>query len=148
MLWSACQRQGMRPVTTTTRIEALQTPWSSGRVWARVWSGLLGWRLHHVETKSSMTWKGSSSRVQGLELGVSKLGRECGLCPDSFRWPWLMLREMVPASSFIPREVSLGMLSLLDMLWDEQLISLWAPGALQIAVSRFYVCRLIALPFL
>ena len=52
---------------------------------------------------------------------------------------------MAPASSFVPGEVSPGMLLLWDMLQGKQITSpLCAPVALQIAVSMPHVCGLFA----
>ena len=77
-----------------------------------------------------------------VALGVRKLGS---------KWPCAYAegqgREMALASSFVLGGVYLGLLSLWEVLQDEQITSpLCALGCLQIAVSMLYICRFFALP--
>ena len=65
----------------------------------------------HAGTEASLAEKGSSTRVQGVRLGVCQLGSQYWHCASSHRWPWAsnkgQEREMMPASSFVFGEVSL-----------------------------------------
>ena len=70
-----------------------------------------GGEVCHTGTEVTMTEKGSSTRMHGGWLIVSKLGRQFLVLGCFQRWLCLYAegqgREMVLASSFVPKEVPL-----------------------------------------
>ena len=114
-------------------------PWEL-KPWRRLWPGdvvwqgcvLVFWRMTcHSGTEASLTDKDRPARVEGLGIGVSKLGCQYKPCAASHGWLCVYAeeqgKEMVPANSFIPREASLWMQSRKDELQEEQIISHYVP---------------------
>ena len=91
-------------------------------------------------TEASFTEKGSTTRLQGCETWCKQVRQpvwalccspQVALC----LW-WGAVEEMAPASSSVPGEKCLCMLSLREACQEERIISpLFVPGVFQTAVS-------------
>ena len=99
VLLSACE---ILPVATATRTKASQNFQVRRCGVGRVWASLLLQGALPYWAKASKTGKGGSSEAWCAGLGVSKLGSECWCCFVNAEGQG---REMVPASSFVPRGV-------------------------------------------
>ena len=100
-----------------------------------MWCGrslcLFSWGETALELRQVWMRRAVLPEYRRMGLGVCKLGNQCCCCADFHKWLCVYgegrRREMVLASSFLPREVSPWMLPLRDMLQARWIISLCVP---------------------
>ena len=134
----------MRPVTTSTRTEALKDSLFRAVVWVGVCAGLLGEGPSMLRLRQAcLRWAGLSEHRMG-GLGKSNLSMQCWCSTASHRCLYVYVERWrsnwYPANAFVLGEVSPWMLPLSDILQEDLII--YPLSVLQITVSMLFAPKL------